>query len=134
MKQPVVRFIIGLVLGLVTGMIVVMAMEMVSHQLFSLPEGIDPMSEEGGKYVMENAPLFALILVPLGWILAAFASVWVACRIKPDANFRYIIVFALLLLAASVFNMISIPSPWWWWLMALVGIPAMAYLGGKKAV
>ncbi len=133
MNQPVVRFIIALIIGLIAGMLVVMAMEMLSHQLFSLPDGIDPMSPEGSKYIMENAPLSALILVPLGWMLAAFAAVWVATRIKKDAGMRFMIIFALLLLAASVFNMISIPSPVWWWAMALLGIPAMAYLGRKTA-
>lgn len=129
-----IRFIIGILAGLIAGVAVIMGFETISHSMFTLPEGMDPMSPETGKYVMENAPFMAIFLVPVGWIVGAFAASLSASLVcKPRAR-SYFFIFAGFITTAAVFNLINIPSPWWMWAMALLFIFPASLLGSRLAV
>lgn len=133
MENTRIRFILGLLAGLVAAVAVIMAFETGSHALFTLPEGMDPMSPETGKYVMENAPFMAIFLIPMGWIIGAFSGALVASLIAKSKARIYFFVFALMITAASIFNLVNIPSPWWMWAMALLFIFPASLLGSRLA-
>jgi hypothetical protein len=133
MKNTSIRFILGIVAGLIAGVSAIMAFETVSHSLFTLPEGMDPMDPETGKYVMDNAPIFAIFMIPLGWIAGAFLASLTASLVCKSRARMYFFIFAGLITAASVFNLINIPSPWWMWAMALLFIFPASLLGSRLA-
>lgn len=133
MKNTSIRFILGIVAGLIAGVAAIMAFETISHSLFTFPEGMDPMAPETGKYVMQSAPFFAIFLIPLGWIVGAFLASLTASLVCKSRARRYFFIFAGLITAASVFNLINIPSPWWMWAMALLFIFPASLLGSRLA-
>lgn len=124
-------YLLGILAGTISGMLVVMAIETISHSMFQLPANMDPMRKETAVYVMENAPFLAIFLIPLGWILAAGIATLAATLICREKSKNYFFIFAFLLTAASVFNLIMIPSPWWMWAMALLFIFPSALLGSR---
>jgi hypothetical protein len=133
MKNTNIRFILGIVAGLIAGVAAIMTFETISHSLFTLPEGMDPMAPETGKYVMNNAPFFAIFMIPLGWIVGAFLASLTASLVCKSRARMYFFVFAVLITAASVFNLINIPSSWWMWAMALFFIFPASLLGSRVA-
>lgn len=129
--NPQLKSVLAILAGILAAMMVISGFEGVSHQVFLPPPNIDPMTPEGARYIAENAPFKALVLIPAGWIMGALTGSYVATLINRSAAKRHMLVFGILIIAASVFMLVSIPSPWWMWVLAIGGVFPAAWFGSR---
>lgn len=119
-----VRRIFGTLGGVVVAMVVVAAMDWLSRTLFpmTLPE-TDNLEAFGGA--LAAAPIGTLATMALGWLLAVIAGGFVAVKAAAWRGGGWIV--ALLILAACVYNGLTIPGlPLW---MRIAGV-VLPLLGG----
>jgi hypothetical protein len=121
----------AVLLGLIVAALIIAAVEGVGHHLYPLPAGLDVNNAEALAAAIAQLPVGALMTVLIGWALGAFAGGWLAARIAPVAPLRHAIVLAVLLLAAGVADMMTIPHPIWFVAAAVLIFPLFAFLGAR---
>jgi hypothetical protein len=127
---PVFRSILAVVLGFLLASIVMLAVEYAGHLLFT-PPGLDLRDPEVLKTAFINAPLGAQLFVLLAWVLGSLAGGWLAAWIS--GRVADALVLGAILLAAGIYNMVTIPSPLWFWVVGVALFLPCAYAGAKLA-
>jgi hypothetical protein len=112
------RTILGILAGLVVAWLAMTICEFASLFLHRPPAGFDLRDPQALAAHIAAAPLSAMLVVVIGWVLAAFVGGWVAARI---ARHRLVaaLVIGLLVLAGVIANNTMIPHPLW---MTIAGI------------
>jgi hypothetical protein len=125
----VLRNVGAVFLALVCGNVTVVATEVVVHVLF--PLGVDPMDEAALREAAARIPTAALVLLIVGWALAAVVEGAVAAKIATErAKLPCAMIVASLQTLAAIANNLSIPHPAWFWVSVLVFVPC-AWLGAR---
>jgi hypothetical protein len=126
------RTILGILAGLVVAWLAMTICEFASLFLHRPPAGLDLRDPQALAAHIAAAPLSAMMVVVIGWVLAAFVGGWVAARIA-----RHRLVAALviggLVLAGVIANNAMIPHPLW---MTVAGIALplpLAWLAARAA-
>ena len=126
------RTILGILAGLVVAWLAMTICEFASLFLHRPPAGLDLRDPQALAAHIAAAPLSAMLVVVVGWALAAFVGAWVAARIA-----RHRLVAALfigvLVLAGVIANSAMIPHPLW---MTVAGIALplpLAWLAARAA-
>jgi hypothetical protein len=112
---------------MIVAFILVVAVEFVSAVVHPLPEDFGGTMEEMCRHV-ERYPHWVLALAVAAWAGTAFASTWTA---KKMGNVYSFAIVGLLLLAALVFNISTLPYPMWFKIANLLAIPAAIVAGGR---
>jgi hypothetical protein len=112
------RTILGILAGLVVAWLAMTICEFASLFLHRPPAGFDLRDPQALAAHIAAAPLSAMLVVVIGWALAAFVGGWVAARI---ARHRLVaaLVIGVLVLAGVIANNAMIPHPLW---MTVAGI------------
>ena len=130
---PTVRKILAVIAGLAVAFLVIVVAELIGHAIYPLPPGTDPRDPASMKSVMASLPLGALVGVVLGWVLGALAGGFVAAKIARSGAPLPGLGVGIVLLLASVLNMVVLPHPVWMWAAALILIPTASVLGTRLA-
>ena len=131
--KPFVRSIGAVIAGFVVASIVMMIIESINGRflypdLGKAAQGVT--DREVVRQLMATAPVGALLVVIVGWILGGLAGGWVAARI---ASLRQAIVVGILLTLSGIANNLMIPPPLWFWVVTFLVLLPSAYLGGRLA-
>nr|ASV46983.1 hypothetical protein [uncultured bacterium] len=129
---PILRRVLAVLAGTIAAMVVVTLMDGVVGRLYPLPEGTDVRDPEVMRTAIAALPFAALALLVVGWAIAAAVGAFVAVRLTRDGWTGAGITVVVLLLAATVANLLMLPHPAWVWPAALLLVPA-AGLGGARA-
>jgi hypothetical protein len=124
-----VRIALGLLAGVVTGGLVVGAVEYLGMTMFPAPEGLDFSTPEAARASMARIPPAAVASTAAAWGLGALIGGFVAARIAQRAWAAWLI--AALLVAASMYNLVAIPSPIGLWASGLGAIVVLGWLAGR---
>jgi hypothetical protein len=123
------RAIFSIVAGLIVAVVCVFAMEYITHIFHPAPPGFDPRDKDAVRALVAGLPLLAFILVLFGWLLGAGLGAFMAVRInRRIAKWPGLLIGALLL-AATLYNLLTIPHPVWFFVAAVIGIPIATWLG-----
>jgi len=125
------RKILGVVVGIVIAMAVTMGSQAGIHLLYPPPPG-DYMDPSVRAAAMTQAPAISLVLVALGYGLAALIGGLVACMIARRRGWPSWIIGGLLTLG-TVMNIAMLPHPIWFGPLAIGLIALGSWLGGKAA-
>jgi len=124
------RHLGGIIAGLVVGVFVIACVEL-SGMVYPLPAGVDPADTEALKLHIAQLPLGAFLFVLAAWGAGAFLGSWTATRlVTPRTPARGLIV-GVVLLAASVANMVMLPHPAWFWVAAVATLVACTEAGRR---
>jgi hypothetical protein len=126
------RTILGILAGLIVAWLAMTACEFASLFLHRPPAGLDLRDPQALAGHIAAAPVSAMVVVVLGWALAAFVGAWVAARIARH-RLAAALVIGLLVLAGVIANNAMIPHPLW---MAVFGIALplpLAWLAARAA-
>lgn len=126
-----VKRVAATIAGIFAGTFVILLVQMIGQSLYPLPLGTNPSDPERMRAAMEDVPAAAMLFVIVAWSAGAFVGCWSARRIG-DSQTPAITVMVLLLLA-SVYNMITIPSPIWFWVLGVLAFPVFGYFGTRAA-
>lgn len=124
-----VRKILGAIVGVVVAVVTVIAIQWVSHAAFPPPAGIEHADAETIAEYLASAPIAALVIVAGGYVIATFDGVLAATLIGRGQPAAYGALVGLLMLVATIGNLILIPHPAWFAAVSLGGIVLAALLG-----
>lgn len=132
MAANIGRLILGILAGLVVAWLAIALCEFASVFLHRPPPGVDLRDPQALAAHIDAAPPHALLLVVLGWSLAAFLGGWVAARIARHRRVAALIVGAFVVLIVIAKNVVA-PHPQW---MAIAGVVLplpLSWLGARMA-
>ncbi|HEV8197381.1 MAG TPA: hypothetical protein VGP87_12115 [Gemmatimonadales bacterium] len=124
------RGLAAVVMGLVVGFVVTFGIEWINNLMFPLAPGTDPRNADAMRAAIAALPAPALLVVLLGWFLAALSGAWVATRIA-RGDHRPAWVLGVLLVTAAIGNLLAIPHPVWFWIAGLALYPVGVGLGAR---
>lgn len=126
---PMVRSILVVLAGVVISALVVVATDAIVSGLHPLPPGIDVTNQESLRQAMASIPASAFAILLAGWLVAAAVGSFVAARWAGRAPAAHGLLVALILLAATMANLVAVPHPIWMWPAVLVLIPLAGWAG-----
>jgi hypothetical protein len=130
------RSIAAVVAGFIVASIVMMIIESINGrflfpELGKAAEGVT--DREKIRALVAGAPVGALLVVIVGWILGAIAGGWTTARLSARSTLKHGLVLGALLMLAGVANNLMIPPPLWFWIASLVVLMPAAYFGARLA-
>ena len=126
------RTILGILAGLVVAWLAMTICEFASLFLHRPPVGLDLRDPQALAAHIAAAPLSAMLVVVVGWALAAFAGGWVAARIARHRRAAALVI-GLLVLAGVIANIAMIPHPLWMTVAGLALPLPLAWLAARIA-
>jgi hypothetical protein len=134
--RSALRSIAAVVAGFIVASIVMMVFETINGrvlypELAKAAQGVT--DREQIRALLAKAPLGALLVVIVGWILGGVAGGWTTARIAGRGTVRHGLVLGALLTLAGVANNLMIPPPLWFWVATFVVLMPAAYLGARLA-
>jgi len=119
------RNVLATIVGFIVASLVVYIFEsLIGHNLFPLPETIDPLNMESIKENMHLIPVGSKIFVVIAHFMGIVVGMPVASLISKTSMIPSYIVGGLML-AATAFNLIMLPKETWFYLadglLAIIG-------------
>jgi hypothetical protein len=130
------RSIIAVVTGFVVASAIMMVVETANGrflypELGKLAEGVT--DREVLRGIFANAPVGALLVVILGWVLGSLVGGCVAAWIGRRAPVRHTLALGALLTLGGIANNLIFPPPLWFWIVGLVVLIPASYIGARLA-
>ena len=132
MAASIGRLILGILAGLVVAWLSIALCEFASVFLHRPPAGVDLRNPQALAAHIAAAPFHAMLLVVIGWSLAAFLGGWVAARIARHRRVAALVVGAFVVLGVIANNMM-IPHPQWMTITGVVLPIPLAWLAARMA-
>ena len=134
--RSALRSIAAVLAGFVAASIVMMLIETINGRVFfpelgKAAEGVT--DRERLRALLATAPVGALLVVIVAWILGGVTGGWTATRLSVRRTAVHGLVVGALLTAAGVANNLMIPPPLWFWIASLVVLIPAAYFGARVA-
>ena len=127
------RTILGILAGMVTAWLLIVVCQFMSGMLYPPPPGMDLRQPEQLAAFIAQAPVAAMVLVVVSWVLGAFIGGWVAAKVAREHPLFAALMIGVLVLAGVVANNTMIPHPLWMTVLGvLLPLPA-AWLGARMA-
>lgn len=125
--------VLATIAGLVVAMITVFLFEtLLGHNLFPLPENVDPNDMESIKTNMHLIPMGAKVFVVIGHFAGIFVGMLVAGAISKTSMIPSYIVAAFMI-AATAFVTIMLPKSMWFIIAEVVAVIAGFFFGKSFA-
>lgn len=124
------RKILGIIAGVITAGVVIMIMEMISHSMYPMPEGLELTDTEALRAHIESLPMGAYLMLILGYVLGAFSGGLVSTLVSKVKYMPAIIIGVLLSLGALA-NGMMMPQPVWISVVSVLVMIPFAYLGAR---
>ena len=128
-----IRNILAALAGLVVGIAVISLIQKISHSVYPFPSDVQWNNPEAARLALQQAPVGALLIVLLGYIVGSYAAGLVAAIIGPLAAKRNAILIGAVLTFTGVVNLVMLPHPGWFWVSVLVYLP-FTWLGAKTGM
>jgi hypothetical protein len=120
------RRVLAIVAGIVTAMAVVSLADLLIGRVFPMPVGTDVRDAVSMAAAIASMPTIALALLILGWALGTGIGAFTAL-------ISVGLIVAVVLLLATISNLLALPHPRWMWPAALVSVPLLGWLGAHAA-
>ena len=131
--SPLLRGVFAVLAGAAVAILVVSLADLVVGRIYPLPAGTDIRDAESMAAAIATLPTTAMVLLMVGWAVAAGAGAYVAVRATAGKRIGAGLVVAALLLLATIGNLAALPHPVWMWPAAIVLIPLVGWLGARAA-
>ena len=123
--------ILSVMAGVVAGFITVSIGDAITQQLYPA-NGLNYQDKEALKNFISHLPTSCFVIMLCFWCLSSFIGGFVAGKVNQETWMLSSILTGLILLAASVGNMVMIPyHPNWMMVSCIILYIPLAYLGGK---
>ncbi|MCH8276694.1 MAG: hypothetical protein IIA50_04030 [Bacteroidetes bacterium] len=124
----------SLLMGLVAGVIVIILIQLISHLVFTMPEGLEVTHYgQWGRY-LDQMPKSAIAAILLGWFGGAYVASYIATRSSKDISLLSAAMEGLLFTGGGVMILSAASYPAWMWIVGIASIVLGSLLGGQKAI
>jgi hypothetical protein len=127
------RWVLAVLAAAAVAIVIVSLSDLLVGRIYPLPAGTDVRDAHSMAAAIAAMPVTALLLLLVGWVLAAFAGAFVAVRLVAGRPFWIGLIVTALFLLATIANLAALPHPVWMWPAALVLIPLAGWLGARRA-
>lgn len=118
----------AVILGLVVSFGVIMGIQMIGHAIWPPPEGLNRNDMDALQTYVSQLPFLALLAPIASYFFGALAGPFVASKIGMAQPKAFAAIIGLILLAATVANLIQIPHPVWFSVLAVAAVFIGAWL------
>lgn len=127
------RNALALVVGLAVSFGVIMAVQAVGHAIWAPPTDLDWNDAEVVRTYVSQLPFLALMFPVASYFLGALGGPLVARAIGTARPVIFSGAIGLVLLAATIANLIQIPHPGWFSVLAIAAVFVGAWLAVQLA-
>jgi hypothetical protein len=114
---------------MIIGVAFVLTADIISHEMYAPPAGLDMNTPDGVRAYMAQLPLTGYLILLAGPVLGAFVGAMTAGRIAKATSPRPGLIVAALMLMATIVNVLMLPHPTWYTAVCVSGVAAAGYLG-----
>jgi len=111
--SPLARSVLAVLAGVMAAFIAIMVVQQVSAMLYPPPPGFDPKDPAAVAALIGSLPLGAFLMVLLSYFLGALLGGYLAARLAPSRRTMHAGIIAVLLVVASILNLMAVPHPVW---------------------
>jgi len=126
-----IRKIAAIVIGAFVAIALIAAVEILGHQVYPPPTGIDINDVAAMEAYAASLPIGALLFVGAAWMIGAFCGGILAAFIAREAAATNCIIVGGLVLAGTVMTLISIPHPLWFSITSVLAIVATIFVASR---
>ena len=126
------RIVGGIVLGIVIAVALVFAIEWVIGLIVPAPADFDMRDPEQVRARVAGMPMWAILLVLVGWVVGTGLGSWAAVRIARTTKLWPGLVVGAIVLVSTLYNVMTIPHPIWFVAISLVAIPIASWMGARN--
>lgn len=123
--------------GVVVAGLIVWLIEMLSHAIYPMPEGLEMTDIEAMTDYIESLPIGAFVWVVVAWIGGTLGGTIVGIRIGTAPAYIFAMLVGAFMLIAITINLVAFPHPTWVAVSGVIGAIAAAWagmkIGGKPA-
>lgn len=124
---------LSVILSVIAGGIVIALVELVSVNIYPLPEGVDLKDPKQVDAVMHLVPTGALLITLLAWALGSFSAGALARSLAKEVNPGNSLIAGGILMAMALLQLFEFYHPVWFWVAGLAVYMPAAFLGFKMA-
>lgn len=126
------RNVLAIFGGTLAAIVLIALVQAVAHALYPPPPDFDFNNPEAMAELMANAPVGALLLVILSYLLGTLAGSAVAAKLSaPEGPARQGFFVGVLMLIAAAMNLLKIPHPLWFAIGSVVAIIVAGFFGTR---
>ena len=123
-----IRNPIAVIAGLVIAFVLILLVEKIGHTIYPPPADLDFSDPDAVRPYIATLPVFALLFPMFAWFIGTFVGSVVACLLGTARPIIFAGVVGVLVLAATIANLIVIPHPLWFSILSVIGIVVSAWL------
>ena len=125
-----IRVLLAIIAGAVVAVLVVMLIQYIGHNVYPIPEDLDPADQEFMRQYIASLPWGSLAFVIASYALATLAGGWVAAAVAGERPMVMASIVGLLVMAGAITTVMSIPHPPWFTAASVVAVIAAAIIAG----
>jgi hypothetical protein len=129
--QRIGHTVVAVVAGVVVAFALAAAIEWLGQQAYPTPPGVDFSNPGQARDDIRNLPIGALLLVLVSWIVATFCGGIVAGAIEKGRPRRAAGIVGVVVLLATLANLVLIPQPLWFSFVGVASIIVSAVAAGR---
>jgi putative membrane protein (TIGR04086 family) len=126
-----IRSIVAVVAAAVVAVALVAGIDALGHRVYPLPQGIDWNDPVVVGQIVRALPVGAFLFAVASWVVAAFVGSWLAARLAPSRPWLHGGIVGVVMLVATIANLMMFEHPLWVILSGLAGVPLCAWLGAR---
>ena len=125
------RSILGVFAGVAVGVLVIGLVETLGMRLIPPPPGMDPTNPASIAAAMSQMPIGSFLFLLAAWILGAGAGATTAMRVARSGQRWPGLLVGGVILAATVYNLWTIPHPVWVAVVGVAGIVGVTVVAAR---
>ena len=129
--QRIGHTVVAVLAGVVVAFALAAAIELLGQQAYPTATGAHLSNPGQARDHVRNLPIGALLLVLVSWIVATFCGGIVAAAIEKGRPRRAAAIVGVVVLLATLANVVLIPQPLWFTFMGVASIVASAVAAGR---
>lgn len=129
--QRIGHTVVAVVAGVVVAFALAAAIGWLGQQAYPTASGADLSNPGQARDHVRNLPTGALLLVLVSWIVATFCGGIVAAAIEKGRPRRAAAIVGIVVLLATLANLVLIPQPLWFTAVGVASIVASAVAAGR---
>jgi hypothetical protein len=125
------RAVLSTLLALIVGSVLISLVQSLGHVLYPFPGELDLNDSEALAKVIAQAPLGALLMVELAYVVGCFAAGALVVRLAPGFGLRLPVIVGALFTLVGALNLLAFTHPLWFAVLTTVTYIPMSVLGAK---
>ncbi len=127
------RSVLAVLAGAMAAFIAIMIVQQIGAMLYPPPPGFNPQDPGALSALIATLPPGAFLMVLLSYFLGALVGGYLVARLAPSRRAIHAGIIAVLLVVASILNLMAAPHPLWFMAANLLIVAVVPVLAARLA-